>query len=115
MVLFTKKQKKQLLINGEKSLNEERSDFYPVVKLFNPYGGGTWLLSEISPKNKNIAFGLCDLGMGFPELGYVNIEELESLKLPPYGGKIERDLHFEADKPVSEYAREAISMGAINA
>ena len=53
---------------------------YPVVKLFNPVGGGTWLLSEMD--EQGIAFGLCDLGMGEPELGYVAIQELEQAVLP---------------------------------
>ena len=50
-----------------------------------------------------LAFGLCDLGLGETELGYVSMAELASvrgkLRLP-----IERDLHFEADKTISAYA-----------
>lgn len=34
-----------------------------------------WVVWEFDP-NTNIAFGLCDLGMGFPEIGYVDIEEI---------------------------------------
>ena len=45
------------------------------VKLFNAMGAGTWELIAFNPDNK-IAFGLCDLGMGFPELGYVSVTEL---------------------------------------
>ena len=47
-------------------------------------------------------FGLCDLGMGFPELGYVSLQELESVELP-FGLKIERDMYFTPDKTLSEY------------
>jgi len=45
---------------------------------------------------------LCDLGMGFPELGYVSLQELESVTLP-FGLKIERDMYFTPDKTLSEY------------
>lgn len=56
----------------------------------------------------------CDLGMGEPELGYVSLIELAAdsgkLRLP-----IERDMHFEADKPISAYADEARACGRIAA
>jgi hypothetical protein len=41
-------------------------DFPPVVKLFTPDAGTTWLLTEIDPDDPDRAFGLCDLGSGFP-------------------------------------------------
>ena len=85
----------------------------PVVKLFNPCGAQTWLLTEIEPKT-NSAFGLCDLGMGSPELGYVSIDELAKLKLY-FDMKIERDIHFEAHMTISEYADRARETGSIAA
>ncbi len=36
----------------------------------------TYLLSEIYPADPTIAFGLCDLHIGFPELGDVDLMEL---------------------------------------
>ena len=87
-------------------------DFWPVVKLFTPDGGCTWLLTEIDPDDPDIAFGLCDLGFGCPELGSVSLSELESvrgqLNLP-----IERDLYFTATKTLSAYADEARARGAV--
>ena len=53
----------------------------PWLKLFNPTGSGTWLISEIEDDGDTL-FGLCDLGHGSPELGYVSLSELASLKLP---------------------------------
>jgi hypothetical protein len=44
-------------------------------------------------------FGLCDLGMGFPELGYVSLNEMKAVRLP-FGLGIERDLHW-TPKPLS--------------
>jgi hypothetical protein len=43
--------------------------FKRVVKLFTPDAQCTWLLTELG--NDDIAYGLCDLGMGTPELGLV--------------------------------------------
>jgi hypothetical protein len=57
-------------------------------------------------------FGLCDLGLGLPELGYVCMRELREIR-GPLGLPIERDLHFEADKPISAYADEARTHGRI--
>jgi len=49
-----------------------------------------------------ICFGLCDLGMGTPELGYVILREIVGI------GFIERDLHFDAKgKPMSYFVDEA--------
>ena len=88
-----------------KSNPKDNADNKPWLKLFNPAGSGTWLISEIDDNNDTM-FGLCDLGHGSPELGYVSLKELESLKLP-FGLKIERDMYFEPTKSLSEYAKEA--------
>jgi len=106
MKLFTKAQLAKLHANYL-----QEGDHKPVVKLFNPVGAATWLLTEL---NDGIAFGLCDLGMGEPEVGYVDLAELTSIRLP-FGLKIERDLHFKATKTLSEYAKEARAEGRIAA
>lgn len=41
-------------------------------------GNHAWLLTDLDPKT-NIAFGLCDLGAGFPELGYVDLNEVNDV------------------------------------
>lgn len=91
---------------------EECIDFDPVVKLFTPDAGATWLLSETDPDDPDIAFGLCDLGLGFPELGSVRLSEIRAvrgrLRLP-----VERDLHFTANAPLSTYAERARDAGGI--
>lgn len=88
-------------------------DFQPPIKLFNPCGAGTWLISELEP-NSSLAFGLCDMGMGLPELGYVCLDELAGLKLIA-GLGIEQDLHFTASKTLSAYATESRERGYIPA
>ncbi len=61
---------------------------------------------HISVEDADIAFGLCDLGMGSPELGSVRIPELTSAR-GHLGLPIERDKWFTADKPLSAYVAEA--------
>jgi hypothetical protein len=97
------------LASGER---DGEHDPKPVLKLFNPCGAATWLLTELVEHEDGVAFGLCDLGQGTPELGYVSLEELESVSLP-YGLYIERDIHFTAKKPLSGYAAEARRLGRI--
>ena len=103
---ITDAQRAQLLANGRRTIENEDFDPLPVVKLFTPDASATWLLTEIDPDDEDHAFGLCDLGQGFPELGYVSLTELQSVR-GRLGLPIERDLHFEADKTISTYAREA--------
>lgn len=105
MNLLTEEQKQKLLHNGAPKNRDK--DHPPVVKLFIPGTPCVWLLSELQPGSEpDIAFGLCDLGMGFPELGLVSLNELISLRK----GKtfaVERDDSFEAKYPMSVYARAA--------
>ena len=118
MKLLTQAQFAQLLDNGRRQADlkgtPDEIDFYPVVKLFDPCGAGTWLLTEIEPDEPDIAWGLCDLGMGFPEFGTVSLSELASIK-SRIGLGIERDLHFTAAKPISAYIDEASKLKRINA
>ena len=100
--LITDEQRIVLLANGRESLENPDFDPAPVVKLFTPDAGATWLLTEIDPDDHDHAFGLCDLGLGMPEIGWV------SLGLP-----IERDLSFRAEKRLSAYARDARLVGRV--
>jgi hypothetical protein len=83
-------------------------DHFPVLKLFTPDAAATWLISEVDPDDP--LFGLCDLGLGYPELGYVSLAEIASAK-GRLGLPVERDLHFVADKSLSVYAEEARMKG----
>jgi hypothetical protein len=101
--------RQRLLANGAAG-NE--TDHVPVVKFFDPTGAATWLITEMMPDQPDMLFGLCDLGMGAPELGYVSLSELQSI-MGRFGLGIERDLHFAARYPLSIYARAAQIAGAI--
>lgn len=119
MKLLTKDIRERLLANGRIRLHLQedgraKADFIPVVKLFTPDAGCTWLLTELDPDDPDIAFGLCDLGLGFPELGCVSISELESIR-GRLGLPVERDLHFAPVKTLSAYADEAFANAFIKA
>ncbi|RCR67529.1 DUF2958 domain-containing protein [Larkinella punicea] len=110
MKLFTQSQYRQLLKNGDPILRGK--DHFPVVKLFTPDANATWLITEIDPYAPDTAFGLCDLGLDAPELGYINLFELTTLggylRLP-----VERDRCFTATHPISVYAQAARMAWAI--
>ena len=105
MQLMTKEIKTKLLRNGD--VTNRGNDHRPVVKFF---GGSscTWLITEMDSADDDTLFGLCDLGLGYPELGNVSLSELQSIKFPPFQLGVERDLHFKADKTLSQYYNKAI-------
>jgi hypothetical protein len=102
----------RLLANGHRTAGGEPVDPPPVIKLFTPDAQATWLLTEIDPDDEDLAFGLCDLGLGCPELGYVRLTEIATVR-GRYGLPVERDKTFAADKPLSVYADEARAAGRI--
>lgn len=108
MKLFTAAQMARLKKNGQ----DWDADHFPVVKLFNPMGAATWLLSQVDPENEDLAYGLCDLGFGCVELGYVSLRELSEVRLP-LGLGIERDLYFSTDQTLSEHYEISSEAGRI--
>jgi hypothetical protein len=98
----------RLLVNA---LANERDPF-PVVKLFMPDAGAVWLATECDPDEPDRLFGLADLGLGFPELGYFNLSEIKEIR-GHLGLPVERDASFVANKPLSAYAEEARANGRI--
>lgn len=112
MKMFTKRDAEKLARNAVASEAANGDDLlhWPVVKLFAPWGGATWLLSEMTEDGQ--AFGLCDLGFGEPEIGYVDVAELQKVR-GPFGLAIERDAHFKADKSLDAYATAARQEGRI--
>lgn len=68
------------------------------VKLFTPWTGWTWLLTECDAES-GLAFGYCHNSADpcGAELGYVDVGELKAVK-GPFGLKVERDLLWEPCK-----------------
>jgi hypothetical protein len=101
--LLTAALRRQLLQNGHNSRSQPDFDPVPVVKLFTPDANATWLLTELNPDNPDLAFGLCDLGLGSPELGYVSLTEIASIR-GGLGLPVERDRWFCTTEPLSAHA-----------
>lgn len=117
MDLLTDSLLAQLAANGRATRARQRAglaeiDLMPVVKLFTPDAGATWLLTETDPDDPDIAFGLCDLGLGYPELGSVRLSEIRALR-GRLGLPVERDLFFVPDAPLGTYATRARRAGVI--
>ena len=106
--LLTTELRDRLLANGR----DRDADHVPVVKLFNPMGAATWLVTELDADG-DCLFGLADLGFGCPELGSFSLAELQALRLP-FGLAIERDLYFRTTRPLSAWAAAARSAGSIS-
>lgn len=104
----------ELLANGHRTAGGDQFDPKPVLKVFTPDAGATWLLTEIDPDDETRAFGLCDLGLGMPELGWVSLTELAELR-GPFGLPVERDEWFVPKRPLSAYAAVARREGRIRA
>jgi hypothetical protein len=107
MILLTDDLRERLLANGL----ERGVDHVPVVKLFNPLGEGVWLATELDADGDTL-FGLADLG--YPELGSFSLVELTSIVLP-FGMRIERDILFTGDFPISVWAEATRQAGSIRA
>lgn len=83
----------------------------PACRLFLPFSRCVWLLTEVDNDEPDIAFGLCDLGLGFPELGSVWLPELDELR---HGHlRVIQDTRFSTSRPLSWWTREAGRLGAL--
>ena len=114
MELVTAEQRRQLIDNW----NLEGDALGPVVKIFSPVGCATWLIASMNPQDEDTMYGLWDLGLGDPELGYVRLSELQSMtvRAPPAGSVgigLEQNLYFDPSHSLSTYAEAARRNGAI--
>ena len=71
------------------------------LKYFNPYGAGTWLITEAEQREDGdwLLYGYCHIFEW--EWGYVMLNDLENLKLP-FGLTIERDLYISKAATVKD-------------
>jgi len=113
MSLLTNEQRDQLLANGRTAAQGMRGDPYPVVKLFTPDAHATWLLTELDPADADTAYGLCDVGLGAPELAHIKLSDLEAIR-GPQGLPVQRDLHFKPRRSLSQYAALANTDGSVS-
>lgn len=102
MKLMTKEIEKELLKHPLYSQDGHGLEAKVIVKYFNPCGSGTWLITEGEKQDNGdwLLFGYCHIYEW--EWGYVALSELESIKIKPFGLKIERDLHVRKDAIVKD-------------
>jgi hypothetical protein len=85
----------------------------PVVKVFTPDAGATWLIAAASPDGR-LAFGVADLGLGFVEVGDLDLQELATVR-GKLGLPVEIDRWFRADKSLWSYQRQGDAAGRLSA
>lgn len=112
MTFLTEPQRTQMLANGAARARGEAVDPHPVVKLYTLDAGAVWLLVSLDADGDQ-AYGLCDAGTGFPELGTVSLSALEGVR-GPRGLRIVADPQFKPRQPLSAYVTEAKRDGSIN-
>lgn len=112
MTMLSEAQRLWLTANGLARAGGQDVDPYPVVRLYTLDAGCVWLLSELGVDG-DLAYGLCDVGIGLPALGEVRLSVLEAMR-GPCGMRVVVDLHFVARQSLSSYAVEALLDGAIN-
>ena len=110
--LTTMEQRSKLLANAQARPGGHFRDPEPVIKLFTPDANATWLLVALDPADGDTAYGLCDIGVGLPELGHVKLSGLESI-VGPRGQPVLRDRYFRPTRSLCDYARLARAHGSI--
>jgi hypothetical protein len=93
--------KNTLIENGRQAAAGVAIDPQPVVKLFAPWTNVTWYISELSPRDPHIAFGVADFN-GEVELGNFDLREISRLE-GPGGDRVQRDLYFTPKGTISDY------------
>jgi hypothetical protein len=91
MKLFNKTIDRQLF--KQYSLGSDLSKQEVVVKIFNPYGKGTWFILNSDPNDPDYLWAIVDLGYG-AEVGSVSRTDLETYR-GKFGMGFERDLSFD--------------------
>lgn len=112
MPLLNDAQRAQLLANGESRARDQSFDPFPVVKVYTPDAGASWLLMSLDAHGDR-AFGLCDAGLGNPELGDISLAALETMQ-GPRGMRAAADPHFKPRHRLSAYLSAARKDGSIN-
>ena len=93
------------LRENSKHCHKQGHDPQPVVHLYLPGSNHQWLLTELHTHD-DVAFGLCDLGAGFPELGYVDLREVLAAAAS-VNAELRCNLAFRPVAPLSVYAEQA--------
>ena len=111
MAFQTDEQRRVMLANGVARARGEDADPYPVVKLYTPDAGAAWVLTALSADG-DLAYGLIDVGTGFPELGEVSLAMLAGI-MGPKGQPVAVEPQYLPRKTLSVYVADAQRDGMI--
>lgn len=92
-VLMPDRAREELVARGQHIQRTGEDDYQPLVKLFAPDAGCTWLIVSLDPGDPTIAYGIADLGLGCAEVGSFSLTEIAEVR-GTVGLPVERDLHF---------------------
>jgi hypothetical protein len=98
---------------GDRVLFDRAMNLRPLVKIYMTQPRRVWLLTDIDPVFPHLAFGVCDLGTGLPNVGSFRMDAFmlcrDALGLPIY-----RDPDFKATMTLREYAIDASLRGRLD-
>lgn len=102
----------RLVANGAQG---RELDHVPVVKIVDPLGPGTWLITELRPDDPDLFYGLIfdPSEQRGPRLGYDRLSVLQGKK-GTTGEPLERDPGFAPRYPVSVYKVAARIIGRVS-
>ena len=104
MELWTKEIEKKAHLCPLYSKEKQGKDAEVLVKYFNPYGAGTWLITEAERQEDGdwLLFGYCHILEW--EWGYVLLSELQNTKVKLFGYSfpLERDLYVKEGATVKD-------------
>lgn len=106
MSLLTQAQCAQLVANGCALAQDRSYDPVPVVKLFLPDARVCWWLGWIDPDTPDVAFGLCDMGLGLPCVTPIQLSALQAIQ-GPQGCRVVVDHGFVPRYSLSKYVSQA--------
>ena len=106
MELWNAEIEKKALFCPLYSKESQGKDAEVLVKYFNPYGAGTWLITEAERQEDGdwLLFGYCHILEW--EWGYVLLSEIENTMVDLWGCKfpLERDLYVKEGATVRDLA-----------
>ena len=97
---------------GEKLNKAGYSGNKAICKFFGG-SSATWVIFGRDKSDPDILMCVADLGMGCVEGGSVSLSELESIKFPPFGLPVERDLYFSNEGKTMSFFLEQNSLAGI--
>lgn len=98
MELFTEEIESKLQANYKFGSDMEQMVY---LKIFNPYGSGTWYIMNQDPNDTDYLWAVVNLFE--VECGSVSKKELVDIRVPPLELPLERDMHFKPMKAIEIY------------